>query len=99
MTKQYEVRQRTRYKNATHSYKHPGIQQNKITTKTDLNKCVFRISGAIESNIPGMEPICPNSKMLQLKLVNICFNKGGFGICGAGRNTNPGDEAVQNQHI
>ena len=24
---------------------------------------------------------------------------GGFGICGAARNTNPGEEAVQNQHF
>ena len=27
------------------------------------------------------------------------FNKGGFGICGAARNTNPGEKAVQNQHF
>ena len=32
MTKQYEFLQRTRNKNATHSYKHPFIQQNPITT-------------------------------------------------------------------
>ena len=64
MTKQYEFLQRTRNKNATHSYKHPFIQQNTITTKNDLNKCVFRISGAVKNNIPEMEPTCPNSKML-----------------------------------
>ena len=27
------------------------------------------------------------------------FYKGGFEICVAARNTNPGEEAVQNQHI
>ena len=32
MTKQYEFLQRTRNKNATHSYKHPFIQQNPKTT-------------------------------------------------------------------
>ena len=28
-----------------------------------LNKRVFRISGAVKNNIPGVEHICPNSKM------------------------------------
>ena len=64
----------------SHSYKHPGIQQNKITTKTDLNKCEFRISGAVENNIPGVEPACPNSKMLLFKLINIPLTKVDLGF-------------------
>ena len=35
----------------------------------DLNKCVFRISGAVKNNIPGVEPTCPNSKLLWFKLM------------------------------
>ena len=43
------------------------------TTLTEVNEDVFRISGAVENNIPGVEPTCPNSKMLSFKLINILF--------------------------
>ena len=73
---------------------------NKTQKQQYLNKRVFRISGAVKNNIPGVEHICPNSKMLWFKLINtFFFNKGGFGICGAVRNTNPGEKVVQNQHF
>ena len=46
---------------------------NKTQKQQYLNKRVFRISGAVKNNIPGVEHICPNSKMLWFKLINTFF--------------------------
>ena len=62
MTKQYEVPQRTGYKNATHSYQYLFMQHNTITTKKEVNKGGFAISGAVRNNYN--KSTCPNCQML-----------------------------------